>query len=242
MSVQIALFAPATRVASRKLGPTAGRRSLARRPPSTRGGLRDEQVREHVRQVRDARHQPVVGVGVDRRGLRAEAREQAVQALVEHAGGAAARGRQVPDGAVEQVGARVLDARGLGAGEGMPADEALVGATGLGDDALGRADVADDAVRAGARASAARTSSHERADGRGDEHDVGVRRPPPAMSAAASSIAPSSSAARAHARVGVIAAHLAPARSRAARPIEPPISPTPRTATFTPRLSAFSRR
>ena len=38
MSVQIALFAPATRIASRKLGPTAGRRSGS--SPGPAGGLR----------------------------------------------------------------------------------------------------------------------------------------------------------------------------------------------------------
>ena len=124
MSVQMALLAPATRVASRKLGPTAGRLlgALAERS----GGLADEHVGEHVRQVRDARHEPVVGVGVDGGGTRAEATEQAVQTLVEHAGGAAFGGGEIPGGAVEQVLAGVLDAGGLGAGQRMPADEALV--------------------------------------------------------------------------------------------------------------------
>ena len=54
----------------------------------------------------------------------------AVQALVQHARGAAAGGREIPGGAVEQVRAGVLDAGGLGARERMPADEALVGAGG----------------------------------------------------------------------------------------------------------------
>ena len=69
MSVQIALGAPATRVASRKLGPVAGSRS----PPSAsvRGGLRDEHVGEHVRQVRDGRKDRVVRVrDRSRRGAR----------------------------------------------------------------------------------------------------------------------------------------------------------------------------
>ena len=153
MSVQIELLAPATRVASRKLGPTAGT-LVARLAPEQAGGLRDEQVGEHVRQMRDARHQR--GRGCRRRsraGLRAEARQQAVQALVQHARGAAAGRGQVPDGALEQVRAcvRRRPAR-LGAGERVAADEALVGAR-LGDRALGGADVADDA--AGARRGAA---------------------------------------------------------------------------------------
>ena len=64
MSVQIALLAPATRVASRKLGPVAG---SARAVVFQRaGGLGDEHVGEHVRQVRDGGEDAVVGVGVDR--------------------------------------------------------------------------------------------------------------------------------------------------------------------------------
>ena len=48
MPAQIAGLAPATRVASRKLGPTAGSRSPR---SSAAGGLGDEHVGEHVRQV-----------------------------------------------------------------------------------------------------------------------------------------------------------------------------------------------
>ena len=81
MSVQIALGAPATRVASRKLGPVAGSRS----PPaaSASGRLGDEHVREHVRQVGDGRQDRVVGLGLDRRRAGAEAVQQPVQPLVE---------------------------------------------------------------------------------------------------------------------------------------------------------------
>ena len=75
-------------------------------------GLGDEHVGEHVRQVRDARHQAVVGVGVDRGGARAEAGQQSVQALVEHARGAApARACRYQVAPVEEVLARVLHAR-----------------------------------------------------------------------------------------------------------------------------------
>ena len=91
----------------------------------------------------------------------------------------------------------------------------------------------DHAVRPGARASAARTGLRERADRRGDEHDVGVR-------ARASATSRRRAVDRAelerrveHARRrGRSRGPRAPARRRAASPIEPPISPTPTTATF----------
>ena len=124
MSGQIVALAPATRVASRKLGPVAGTSAPS---PSAPRRLRDEHVREDVRQVRDARHHAIVDGGVDRRRLRADAGERPVQALVERARGRRA-GRQVPGRAVEEVGARVLDAGGLGTGERVPADEARVAA------------------------------------------------------------------------------------------------------------------
>ncbi len=126
MSVQIALLAPATRVASRKLGPDRGQ-ALGTLPAEQPARLADEQVGEHVRQVRDARHQAIVRLGVDRGWTRAERPEQPVQALVQDPGGAVGGG-QVPRGAVEQILARMLHARGLGARERVTADEALVGA------------------------------------------------------------------------------------------------------------------
>src|ERR1700722_14243627 len=106
MSVQMALLAPATRVASRKLGPTAGSRA------ERAGGLADEHVGEHVRKVGDAGHEAIVRVGVDCDGTCAEATQQPVQALVEDAGGGAFGGREVTGGALEQVLPGVLDAGG----------------------------------------------------------------------------------------------------------------------------------
>ena len=103
---------------------------------------------------------------------RADAAEQAVQALVQDARGAAFGGRQVPGGAVEQIVARVLHAGRLGARERVPADEALV-AGGVREHALGRADVADDAVGAGGLQRQAHRLG-ERAHGRRGEHDVGA--------------------------------------------------------------------
>ena len=195
MSVQIAVFAPATRVASRKLGPTAGRRSrvLARRappPPGRRAGSRARAAGAR----RDAIRRSCVSASIAV-GLRAEAREQAVQPLVEHAGGAAARGGQVPDGAVEQVGARVRDARGLGAGEGVSADEALVLAAGRRDGALGRAGIGDDGPLAPPARAPLRRSPRALPPARQRTPRPRPRRrrrgPPPAES-----IAPSASAAR----------------------------------------------
>ena len=60
MSLHIAVFAPATRVMSRKLGPTW--RSASPCVGQPRGGLRGEHVREHVRQVAEDGHEPVVRV------------------------------------------------------------------------------------------------------------------------------------------------------------------------------------
>ncbi len=83
MSVQIALGAPATRVASRKLGP--GRRQSLVAAGERPGRLGHEHVREHVRQVRDGRQ--------DRgRGCRRRSRSAARRARA-GAGAGARRGR-----------------------------------------------------------------------------------------------------------------------------------------------------
>ena len=140
MAPHSAGLAPATRVASRKLGPVAGGRS----PPSASTRLGHEDVGHDVGQVADGGHHAVVDVGVDHRRPRAEPGEQAVQALEQ--GPLRRRGRgQVPGGAVEEVLARVLDARRLRARQRVAADEARV-ARRVDDRALGRADVGDDAA------------------------------------------------------------------------------------------------
>jgi hypothetical protein len=97
--------------------------------PQRPGGLGDEQVGQHVREVRDRGHEVVVGLGVDHRRPRAEAGDRAVQALEEDAR-RRRRGRQVPRLAVEEVLAGVVDTARLPAGQRMPADEALVVAAG----------------------------------------------------------------------------------------------------------------
>ena len=140
MSPQIAGLAPATRVASRKLGPDLGQvlGLLAER----RRRLGDEHVGEHVRQVADRRHQPVVGLGLDRLRPGAHVGDRALHPVVEQPAGAGGR-RQVPAGALEEVGAGVLDPRGLRAGQRVAADEAGVRAERGDHLALHRADVGD---------------------------------------------------------------------------------------------------
>jgi hypothetical protein len=156
---------PAHRVASRNEGRSAGRSS----PPSACGRLGDEHVGQDVREVRDAGHEPVVGLGVDRPGPPAERGDRAVQALEQDP--ARPRGRrEVPDGPLEQVGAGVLHAGGLGARERMAAAEALVVEH---DRALGRADVGDRAVaRCGGEHRVEDPS--QRADGHRDDGELGV--------------------------------------------------------------------
>src|SRR6266566_9441131 len=87
---------------------------------------------------------------VDRHGLGAEAAQQAVQALVQHARRAAPGRRQVPRSALEEILARVLHARRLRPGEWMSADEALIGAR-MGHHALGGAHIADHTLWSRAR-------------------------------------------------------------------------------------------
>ena len=233
MSVQIALLAPATRVASRKLGPTAG--SALASSPSCRlaQAWATSRLARTCGRWETHRHQAVVGLRVDRGRARAEASQQRVQALVEDAGGALRRRRQVPGGAVEQVLAGVLDAGRLGARQRVAADEALVGARRRRASRLVEPTSVTTQSRAGrfqrlrarSRASAptgAATNTTSRAGDR--RRDVSRRR---------CRSRPARSARRANAGVGVVAADLAPRRApRAARPIEPPIRPTPRTATL----------
>ncbi len=140
--------APDRRVGPRHARGVAERGAGGREPLALVGEharrARHEHVGQHVREVGDGREQRVVGVGVERRGARAEVLEQPVQALVEHPAGALG-GRQVPGGAVEQVRPGVGDARGLGAGQRVAADEARI-VDGRHHRALRRAHVGDDAV------------------------------------------------------------------------------------------------
>ena len=121
---------PDRRVGARRPGSCreswARPRAGARTPrESAAGGLLDEHVREHVRQVADRRHHPVVGLGVDRLRAGAELGDRALQAVVVRGRSSRSRRGQVPARSLEQVGAGVLDPGGLGARERVPADEAL---------------------------------------------------------------------------------------------------------------------
>ena len=154
----------ARRVAKRR--PGRGQRLAVERL----GRLLDEQVRDDVRQVRHGRHQAVVVGGRDRRRHRAEARDEAREALVEHAGRALA-GRQVPRRAVEEILARMRDTGRLGAGERVAADEVLA-SDGLDERLLRRADVRDDRARQPVAEVAHRAG--ERVDRHGRDRDVGL--------------------------------------------------------------------
>ena len=144
-------------------------------------------------------------------GRAPSADEQAVQALV--AARPEVRSRA---GVRYQVAPSNRSARawstpgGLGAGERVAADEALVG---VADDerALGRADVGDHAVRRRRRERLA-DGLGQGADRRRDEHGVGARRPR-SRASAARSIAPRSSAAANAPRSGSKPAHLGAERA-----------------------------
>ena len=120
----------------------------------------------------------------------------------------------------------------LGAGERVPADEALV-AHGVDDRALGRADVGHDAVLAGGR-ERLRDRRGERADGRRDERRLGAVERAGEVRRRAVERADVERGVE-HAVRGSQPATSAPSRSRAASPIEPPIRPTPTIAIFTGR-------
>ena len=214
MSPQIAVDAPATRVASRKLGPVAG--SLSRSSLSARAAWATSTLASTCGRWETAAISRSWVVGVERLRPRAELDEQAVQALVEDAGRPRRR-RQVPRRAVEQLGAGVLDARRLGAGERMAADEARVG-DGGDDRPLGRADVGHDAARAGVRQRLAH-GARQRADRRGDER--GVRAVQRLRRRRARGVEHTARERRLeHAGCGVEAPHLGarPGRGRRARP------------------------
>ncbi len=188
--------------------------------------------------MRDAGHQAVVRLGVDRRGPGAEARQQAVQPLVQHPGGAAAGRGEVPGGAVEEVLARVLDAGRLGARQGVPADEPLIRAR-AGEHALGRADV--ETTQSEGRA--LKRHAGERLAGRprgGHEHDVGAPHGRGRIGRCRIDRAERQRRLHSTRGSGSYPCTCAPPRPRAAMPMEPPISPTPRIATFNGSQTALS--
>ena len=127
MSGQIVGLAPATRVASRKLGPVAGTRSSPRAWAACATST-------FAKTCGRCETVAITGRGRRRRSpsVLRRSRQRPVQTLVELPRGRRAR-REIPGRAVEEVGASVLDARGFGARERVAADEARI--VGGGDDA-----------------------------------------------------------------------------------------------------------
>ena len=125
MSLHIAVFAPATRVMSRKLGPTWRQRLAVARTARAAACEASTFASTCGRWLNDG-HEPVVRRGVDRhRAARRRRTTNRCRRSYRRPPDCSVR-RQVPDGVLEQVGARVLHAGGLGAGDRMAADEARV--------------------------------------------------------------------------------------------------------------------
>ena len=227
-------FAPATRVASRKLGPVAG--SPCDSSTSSRAAWPTSTFASTCGQVADRRHQAVVDVGRDRgraarraRSASGRAARRARRSCARSASGTRWRPRTAPPARARrrpprrpQADARRRTARG----RSRRARRRQL----LEHGELHGADVGHDAVAAAlerrARAVSA-TCAHRRAY----EADLRARRAPPRPTRTRSSIAPRSSARSSAPGSGSHPATVAPStRRRAARPIEPPIRPTPRTA------------
>ena len=165
----MSVFAPATRVASRKLGPTRGSAS----PCSSSARAACETSTFAItcgRWLTVASSRSCVSASIAI-GRAPDRDDEAMQPFVQEPGGALAR-RQVPGRALEQVRARVLDTGGLRAGDRVAADEALVGDR-LDDPPLRRADVGDDAVVRGSRERAL-DELGQRADRPAGEADLGA--------------------------------------------------------------------
>ena len=160
--------APATRVASRKLGPVAGIRS----PPSAPAACATRTFASTCGRCETAAIVRSWSAGSTTSGRAPMPGQEAVHALQQHAARRRLR-RQVPGRAVEEVLARVVDACDLGAGQRVAADEALVGARGLDDLALRRADVGHRAARRRRGEHVAR-DLRQHVDGRADDRDVGA--------------------------------------------------------------------
>ena len=174
MSFQIAGFAPATRVVSRKLRPTSGRRS----PSSEIATSAWETITFAITwgrwlTVAIRRSWSSASIAC---GRAPDLRDRALEAVVVDAPGLLAR-REVPARALEELRPGVLDPGRLGAGDRMPADEAPGGRVrgeALDEIPLGRADVGDDRVVA---ARLERLARRDRADGRRAPRRRRCRRP-----------------------------------------------------------------
>ena len=200
--------------------------------PSMRAspGLHDEQVREHVRQVARDGQQAVVHARVDRDRRGAERGQQAVQ--VAQAGGLGlGQRREVPGRALEQLGAGVLRAARLHAGDRVAADEARAqpGRHRRDDAGLGRADVGDRRLRR-QRGELRQHGRAARSRARTARRARRPRRPPPGRRRPRRRSRASRAASSAPGSGSKPTTRPTPARSRAARPSEPPISPSPTIA------------
>ncbi len=217
MSRHSAGLAPATRVASRKLGPVAA----AARPRGRRAAWATRTLATTCGRCDDGGHHPVVGVGVDRGGLRAEAGRRSRCRRSSSDARRRRRRRQVPGGAVEEVLAGVRDAGRLAPASGWPPTKRSSPSAAT-TRALGRADVGDDGSRRGACARTAATVVGQRAERDGDERGVGaVERVAEVVVGLVDRPAPrAASAAR-----GSIPRTVAPSLRRAASPTDPPITP-----------------
>ena len=240
MSLQIAGLAPATRVMSRKLGPTWRQRLALLEQP--RGGLRGEHVRKHVRQVAEHGHEPVVGLGVDGHGPRAERRPRS--------GAGARRGARRTARAAS--GTRPRPGRGRRArAPRRPSRRRRSGgrrrsagrASRLHEVLLGRADVGDERVRRPPRRAplAPAPAARRRARRRSTASAPSTRLLDRGRGAVDRAALAARSASRSGSRPKPTTS--APSTARcAARPIDPPIRPTPRTAIFTDRSRTPCRR
>ena len=214
--------------------PRRARGSSARpRRPASASAAPARRARWRARAA-GARRTPSGGRGCRRRSrpARAELLEQAVQALIQRPRRLSAAGVRYQV-APSNSSSRACSTPAVSApGERVTADEALVGRAPRASARL--VEPTSLTTQSGAcRGERRATVSRERADGRGDEHDVGARaRPRRRCSAPARRSRRARARGRSAARRG---RSRAPARPRAgarARPIEPPISPTPRTATL----------
>ena len=216
------------RGSSARSGQAGGRPADGRVRLEGADGLAGQDVGDHVREVGDGGHDAVVVDGVEGHGARPQPGEQPVEPLEQDARRRGGR-RQVPRGLGEEVAAGVLDAGGLGPGQGVAAHEALVADRGH-DGPLDRPDVGDDAARRGGGERGA-DRRLERSDGRGRRTRRRRPRRPPRGSRSIASAAPARTGRPPAA--GSYPRTVAPSRPRAARPTDPPMSPTPTTATFT---------
>ena len=223
--------------ASRKLGPVAGRRS---RPRQRGGGLGDEHVGEHVGQVRDGGQDPVVGLGVDRRRARAEPAQEAVQALVEHSRGVDARASGTRSRRRTGRRARArrprsrrrrADGRRRSAGRRWAATIArLVEPTSVTTQSSRRPRAPRRRARDSAPTGAATNTACGAGDGVGDRRRRARSMTPPRQRASQRRGRPVIAGDRRHR-----------AARRAASATEPPISPTPRTASRMPARAQPAR-